>query len=300
MEIWKMSSSGLRESNIAGFPVKRGKVRDVYDVGPTMLVIVATDRISAFDYVLNSLIPDKGKVLTQMSLFWADQLDVYYHVISNDPEHMPVAFNTPELQGRSMFVEKAKVIPFECVVRGYLCGSAWKEYKKTGEVCGIKLPKGLKENQQFPTPIFTPSTKAESGHDENIPFSQMANVLGMDLASELESRSIGLYMQAAEYAWNRGIIIADTKFEWGQLPHASDDLALIDEIITPDSSRFWALEKYRLGSSMPSFDKQSVRNWLEKSGWDKNSPPPPLPANVVRQTRSKYLDAFKRITGKEL
>ncbi len=290
----------LLQSNVPNYPVKRGKVRDIYTVGPTMLVIVATDRISAFDYVLPNGIPDKGKVLTQMSLFWANLLDVYYHIISTDPAHMPDAFKTPELEGRCMFVEKAHVIPFECVVRGYLCGSAWKEYQKTGEVCGIKMPKGLKENQQFPNPIFTPATKAETGHDENISFAVLADALGQELASELESRSIGLYMQAAEHAWNNGIIIADTKFEWGQLPHASNDLTLIDEILTPDSSRFWALDKYKLGSTMPSFDKQGVRNWLEKSGWDKNSEPPKLPAHVVRATREKYLEGYKRITGKDL
>lgn len=290
----------LLQSNVPNYPVKRGKVRDIYDVGATMLVIVATDRISAFDWVLANGIPDKGKVLTQISLFWADYLDVYYHIISADPEHMPAAFKTPEMEGRAMFVEKAKVIPFECVVRGYLCGSGWKDYKKTGEVCGIKLPAGLKENQQFPSPIFTPATKAETGHDENVPFSKLVDVLGNDLASELESRSVGLYMQAAEYAWNRGIIIADTKFEWGQLSHSDDDLTLIDEVLTPDSSRFWALEDYQLGVSMPSFDKQGVRNWLENSGWDKNSQPPELPTEIVEQTRQKYLEAYKKITGKEL
>lgn len=290
----------MLQSNVPNYPVKHGKVRDIYEVGPTMLVIVATDRISAFDHILPNGIPDKGKVLTQISFFWADLLDVYYHIISTDPENMPKAFQTPELIGRSMFVEKAKVIPFECVVRGYLCGSGWKDYQKTGEICGIKLPKGLKENQQFPTPIFTPATKAETGHDENVPFSKLVDALGLELASDLESKSVGLYMQAAEYAWNRGIIIADTKFEWGQLPHSSDDLTLIDEILTPDSSRFWALDKYRIGSTIPSFDKQGVRNWLEKSGWDKNSPPPELPAHVVRQTRAKYLEAYKRLTDKEL
>ena len=292
--------SVMLQSNVPNFPVKRGKVRDIYEVGPTMLVIVTTDRISAFDHILPNGIPDKGKVLTQTSFFWADLLDVYYHVISTDPKHMPEAFQTPELAGRTMFVEKAEVIPFECVVRGFLCGSGWKDYQKTGEVCGIKLPKGLKENQQFPTPIFTPATKAETGHDENITFDYMANKIGKELASELEQRSIGLYMQAAEHAWNNGIIIADTKFEWGQLKHANDDLALIDEVLTPDSSRFWALDKYRLGASMPSFDKQGVRNWLEKSGWDKASPPPKLPPHVVRQTRARYLEGYKRLTGKDL
>jgi phosphoribosylaminoimidazole-succinocarboxamide synthase len=212
---------------------------------------------------------------------------------------MPEAFQTPELAGRSMFVEKAKVIPFECVVRGYLCGSGWKDYQKTGEICGIKLPPGLKENQQFPTPIFTPATKAETGHDENVPFSKLVDALGLELSSELESKSVGLYMQAAEYAWNKGIIIADTKFEWGHA-HSSDDLTLIDEILTPDSSRFWSLDKYRLGATMPSFDKQGVRNWLEKSGWDKNSDPPALPAHVVRQTKLKYHEAYKKLTGKDL
>ena len=290
-----MSASKLRESNVTGFPVRRGKVRDIYEISATMLAIVATDRISAFDYVLDSIIPDKGKILTQMSLFWADLLDVPYHIAHDD--RLPDVFRTPEFAYRTMCVDKAKVIPFECVVRGFLCGSGWKDYQKTGEVCGIKLPKGLKENQQFPKAIFTPATKAETGHDENISFKYMADAIGVELTSELEQRSLDLYNDAADHAWKQGIIIADTKFEWGTIDGV---VTLIDEVMTPDSSRFWALDKYRLGSTMPSFDKQGVRNWLEKSGWDKESPPPALPAHVVRSTRLKYLEAYKRLTGKEL
>jgi phosphoribosylaminoimidazole-succinocarboxamide synthase len=289
----------MLQSNVQGFPMRRGKVRDIYELGTNMLIIVTTDRISAFDYVLPNAIPDKGKILTAMSLFWAEKLEAFYHSISTDPNQMPEAFRTPELAGRSMMVERAEVIPFECVVRGYLCGSGWKDYQRTGEVCGIKLPKGLKENQQFPTPIFTPATKAETGHDENISFQQMADALGAELASELEQRSIELYVQAAERAWHAGIIIADTKFEWGRLKHASGDLCLIDEVLTPDSSRFWPLDQYRLGGSMPSFDKQFVRDWLDQSGWDKNSPPPALPDEIVAKTMDKYIEAYERITGKK-
>lgn len=286
----------MLKSNIEGFPVKRGKVRDIYELGPSKLIIVTTDRISAFDYVLPNAIKDKGRVLTQLSIFWSDVLSVYDHFITTDPMQMPEAFRTPELAGRTMLVERAKVVPFECVVRGYLCGSAWKEYQKNRTICGIKLPFGLKENQQFPKPIFTPATKVENGHDENVSFRYMTKEIGIDLAEELEFKSIEIYSNAAEIAWEKGIIIADTKFEWGL---TNNKIILIDEILTPDSSRFWALDQYRLGESMPSYDKQFVRDWLETSGWDKNSQPPVLPNNVVEETRSKYIEAYTKLTGME-
>ncbi len=290
----------ILETNIPNYTLRRGKVRDVYDLGGTMLIMVTTDRISAFDHVLPNGIPDKGRVLTQLSLFWAEVLDVYYCAISTKLNHMPEAFRLSELDGRTMLVEKANVIPFECVVRGYLCGSAWKEYQKSGTVCGISLPGGLKENQQFPEPIFTPSTKAETGHDENVTFQYMADKIGVEVASELESRSIAIYKEAARHAWEVGIIIADTKFEWGFLPNADNELILIDEVLTPDSSRFWPLDAYKLGGSMPSFDKQYLRDWLESSGWNKNDPPPEIPQDVILKTREKYLEAFERLTGRKL
>ncbi len=292
----------LLRSNVEGFPVRRGKVRDVYELGKNMLIIVTTDRISAFDFIIPSGIPDKGKILTAMSMYWWKELDTFYHTISTDPQQLPEAFRTPELLGRTMLVERAEVIPFECIVRGYLCGSAWKEYQQTGEVCGLKMPKGLKENQQFPSPIFTPSTKAETGHDENITLRQLADAIGMEMALELEQRSVELYQAAATHAWYSGIIIADTKFEWGRLKHMNNDLCLIDEIMTPDSSRFWPLDAYHLGGSMPSFDKQFVRDWLDSpaSGWDRKTSkegPPILPDDVVANTRAKYIEAYEKLTG---
>jgi phosphoribosylaminoimidazole-succinocarboxamide synthase len=295
----------MLQTSIAGFAVKRGKVRDIYELGDSEqfvnrkneLLIVTTDRISAYDHVLPNLIPDKGKILTSLSIFWSEMLDVYYHLISPQLEHLPEAFRLPELKGRTMLVEKAEVIPYECVVRGYVAGSAWKDYQKTGEVCGIKLPKGLKQNQALPTPIFTPATKAASGHDLNVSFDEMANQIGLDLATDLESKSVALYMDAADHCWQNGLILADTKFEWGTLKHVSDDLALIDEVITPDSSRFWPIEGYELNQNLPSFDKQFVRDYLESTSWDKNSPPPELPDEVVNKTREKYIEAYQMITG---
>lgn len=284
----------ITETNVPGFPVRRGKVRDIYDVGPNHLAIVTTDRISAFDWVLPTGIPNKGKILTELSLFWAELLNVYYHIAWGAP--LPEAF--AELKDRTMLVEKAEVIPFECVVRGYLAGSGWKEYKEKGEICGIKLPPGLRENQQLRKPIFTPATKEESGHDINVSFEYMAEKIGKELASELENRSLALYEDAVDYAWQRGIIIADTKFEWGRVKQTSDDIALIDEILTPDSSRFWPLDGYQMGGPVPSFDKQFVRDWLDQSGWDKNSPPPPLPEEIVTKTAEKYLEVYQRLTSK--
>lgn len=277
-------------------PSKRGKVRDVFDFGDRLL-IVATDRISAYDWVLETGIPDKGRVLTMLSTFWFALLNVPSHFISTDTHLVPLPKDVDRemLEGRSMVVVKTEVVPIECVVRGYLVGSGWKEYSRDGTVCGIKLPVGLKEGDQLVDPIFTPATKAETGHDENISFERMMKCVGVRAALELRTRSMEIYRCGAEYARKRGIIIADTKFEWGRLP--SGELILIDEVLTPDSSRFWPADQYRPGQDQPSFDKQFVRDWLTKSGWDKNSPPPPLPDEVVHKTRDKYIEAYERLTG---
>ncbi|MBM3995899.1 MAG: phosphoribosylaminoimidazolesuccinocarboxamide synthase [Planctomycetes bacterium] len=287
----------LLQSEVSGIPCRRGKVRDVYDLGDR-LVIVATDRISAFDWVLPTGIPDKGRILSQLTLFWLDFLKVPNHLISTDVSAMGPAFAAQAgvLQGRSMLVRKAKVVPFECVVRGYLAGSGWKEYRKQSTVCGIPLPSGLVECQKLPTAIFTPSTKAETGHDENISYAAMAASTGDKLAKELSDRSLDVYRRASDYAESRGIILADTKFEWGQMPDGS--LILIDEVLTPDSSRFWPKDSYQPGKNPPSYDKQFVRDWLETTSWDKNSPPPKLPGDVVDKTRAKYVEAFEKLTGR--
>jgi len=287
-------SESLLQSNVTAFPCRRGKVRDVYDLGDR-LVIVATDRISAYDWVLPTGIPDKGRILTDMTLRWFDFLKVPNHLLDTDvrPMGKPFADQADALQGRTMLVRKAQVVPFECVVRGYLAGSGWKEYKQAGTVCGQKLPAGLKESSLLPEPIFTPATKAESGHDENIPFETMAQALGQKLAEDLRRRSLDIYQRGAEHARSKGIILADTKFEFGQLP--SGEVILIDEVLTPDSSRFWPADQYKPGQGQPSFDKQFVRDWLDQSGWDKNSNPPPLPADIVDKTRRKYLEARDRL-----
>ena len=287
----------LLQSEVPSYPCRRGKVRDIYDLGDR-LVIVATDRISAFDWVLPTAIPDKGRVLTGLTLFWLKYLNVPNHFLTADPREMPVAFaaQADVLAGRSMLVRKTEVVPVECVVRGYLAGSGWKEYRRDQTVCGIRLPAGLQESQQLPEPIFTPATKEESGHDINISFERMVTIAGQPVAETLRQRSLEVYHKGAEYARSRGIIIADTKFEWGKLPNG--ELILIDEVLTPDSSRFWPVDQYRPGSSPPSFDKQYVRDWLETTGWDKNSPPPALPEDVVAKTREKYLEAYERLTGK--
>lgn len=290
-------NSTLLRSEIPGYPRRSGKVRDVYDLGDR-LVIVASDRISAFDWVLPTPIPDKGRILTQISLFWFRFLNVANHVISTDLTEMPEAFRRAELKGRTMLVRKTQVVPFECVVRGYLVGSGWKDYRKTGQVCGITLPAGLRESEQLPEPIFTPSTKAESGHDENVSFEVMAQGVGFETADELRKRSIDVYRRASEYARSRGVIIADTKFEWGKLPNG--EIILIDEVLTPDSSRFWPADQYAPGRSQPSYDKQFVRDWLETTSWDKNSQPPEVPTEVVDRTRAKYLEALQKLTGEEL
>lgn len=289
----------LLQSDVPGYPCRHGKVRDVYDLGDR-LVIVATDRISAFDWILPTGIPDKGRVLTALSLFWFDYLKVPNHLTSTDVSQMGLAFaeRAPELKGRTTLVRKAKVVPIECVVRGYLAGSGWKEYQQSGTVCGIALPKGLRQSEQLPEPIFTPATKEEHGHDINIPFERMVEIVGRDVGETLRARSLDVYRRGAEYARGRGIVLADTKFEWGHVP--GGELILIDEVLTPDSSRFWPADEYRVGASPPSFDKQFVRDWLETTPWDKNSPPPELPAEVVEKTRQKYREAYQRLVGKDL
>jgi phosphoribosylaminoimidazole-succinocarboxamide synthase len=287
----------LLQSHVPGYPCRRGKVRDVYDLGDR-LVIVATDRISAFDWVLPSGIPDKGRILTALSLFWFDFLGVPHHVLCTDLNDMGPEFavRAEELTGRTVLVRKTRVVPIECVIRGYLAGSGWKEYRAGGAVCGIPLPSGLQQSQQLPEPIFTPATKEETGHDQNISFERMTQIAGPIVAEELRRRSLDVYRRAAEFARSRGIIIADTKLEWGELP--SGELILIDEVLTPDSSRFWPADAYRTGISPPSFDKQFVRDWLETTPWDKNSPPPQLPPDVVERTAEKYREAFERLTGR--
>lgn len=276
------------------FQVRRGKVRDVYDLGDSLL-LVATDRISAFDWVLPSGIPDKGRVLTQISAFWFDLLQEPNHLLSLE---LPAVVTTDRdvLAGRSMVCRKCDVVPVECVVRGYLEGSGWREYQQSVTVCGVQLPAGLVQCSQLPEPIFTPATKAESGHDENISFEQMCAVVGRETAEELRRRSLDVYRRGAEHAASRGILIADTKFEWGW---HDGKLILIDEVLTPDSSRFWPADSYEPGHAQASFDKQFVREWLDGSGWDKNSPPPDLPEHVVARTRAKYVEAYERITGRE-
>ena len=284
----------LLQSEIPGLNPKRGKVRDVYDFG-NRLLFVATDRISAFDWILPTGIPDKGRILTQMSHFWFRQLDVPNHLISMDPAAVPLPAGTDveSLVGRSMVVRKTQVYPIECVARGYLSGSGWKEYRASQTVCGIKLPGGLVESQKLAHPIFTPATKAESGHDENISFERMQSIIGPERAEQLRETCMSIYSAAADFARTRGIIIADTKFEFGLV---DNQVILIDEVLTPDSSRFWPADQYAPGGAQPSFDKQFVRDWLESTTWDKNSPPPLLPEEVVERTRDKYIDAFERLT----
>jgi phosphoribosylaminoimidazole-succinocarboxamide synthase len=291
-----MPDEPLLQSQVSGFPCRRGKVRDVYDLGDT-LAIVATDRISAFDWVMPNGIPDKGRILTAMTVFWLDWLKVPNHLISTDLADLPEPFGRqPDVfAGRTMRVRKTEVVPVECVARGYLAGSGWKEYRASGTACGIPLPPGLKEADRLPKPIFTPATKAETGHDENIPFERMAAAVGQATAVELRDRTLDVYRRAADYAESRGIILADTKLEWGRL--LSGEVILIDEVLTPDSSRFWPKDTYRPGASPPSFDKQFVRDWLESTGWDKQSAPPELPAEVVERTAAKYREALDRLTG---
>jgi phosphoribosylaminoimidazole-succinocarboxamide synthase len=294
-----MTDAVMLETYLPGLPMRRGKVRDIYDLGDHLL-LVSTDRLSAFDWVLPTGIPDKGRVLTQIAAYWFATLDVPNHLVSIDIDrigpYLPKDTDRSVLAGRSSLVRKADVVPIECVVRGYLAGSGWKEYQQSGAVCGISLPAGLTESAQLPEPIFTPATKAASGHDENISFERTAELVGAEVAGQLRARSLEVFNRGARHAEKRGIIIADTKFEWGRV---GDELILIDEVLTPDSSRFWPADQYEPGRSQPSFDKQFVRDWLSGTDWDKNSPPPALPDDIVARTRQKYVEAFERLTGKK-
>jgi len=277
--------------------VHRGKVRETYEVDETHLLLVATDRLSAFDVVFDQPIPDKGAVLTRLSAWWFEQLAhlARTHFVSADPDDMPEPARAPELAGRSMLVRRARRVDAECVVRGYLAGSGWAEYQRSGAVCGHPLPEGLREADRLPEPIFTPSTKAEVGHDENITRDQLADLVGPGLARELEERSIALYVEGARRAEEVGLILADTKFEFGYI---DGELALIDEVLTPDSSRFWDGERYAPGSSPQSFDKQFVRDFVAASGWNKEPPAPTLPDEVIAGTRDRYVAAYERLTGR--
>ena len=294
--------SVLLETDFAGLErYASGKVRDLYRVDSERLLFVATDRISAFDYVLATGIPSKGRVLTQLSLFWFEFLKdiVPNHLLTADVDRYPEPLRryADELRGRSMLVVRADMIAIECVVRGYLAGSGWKEYQQSGKVCGIQLPPGLRESERLPQPIFTPAVKATSGHDENISFEEMAERAGSRLSEQLRDLSLKIYLKAAEHAAARGIIIADTKFEFGR---TGAGIVLADEVLTPDSSRFWPADRYQPGGSQESFDKQYVRDYLEKIRWNKQPPAPALPAEVAQETSEKYLEAYRRLTGREL
>jgi phosphoribosylaminoimidazole-succinocarboxamide synthase len=288
-------------------PDQRGKVRDIYEYGDRLL-IVATDRISAFDYVLGSGIPDKGKVLTQISAFWFERLAslVPNHVISTNPDDFPAELrgDRAALAGRSMLVTRTQPLPIECVARGYLSGSGWKDYQKTGQVCGVRLPAGLRESERLPEPIFTPATKAQTGHDVNISEREAADLVGPAVLARVKDLTLAIYGAGVAHAESRGIIIADTKFEFGLLPDdgrpAEQRIILIDEVLTPDSSRFWPKSGYAPGGAQPSFDKQFVRDYLEAIKWNKQPPVPSLPDDVVAKTRDKYLEAFRLLTGREL
>ena len=294
-------NSILLETDLPGLELyARGKVRDVYAVDGYLL-IVATDRISAFDYILPTGIPDKGRVLTQLSVFWFNFLrDVTpTHFVTADLEAYPAPLRRfrNQLEGRSMLVRRAKMIEVECVARGYLAGSGWKEYRQSGTVCGLPLPRGLEESAQLPEPIFTPATKAQTGHDENISFTTMCGMVGEELAGRLRTLTLSIYRRAADYARSRGILIADTKFEFG---FAGDELVLGDEVLTPDSSRFWPADRYQPGRAQDSYDKQYVRDYLEQIRWPKQPPAPPLPPEVARRTSEKYQEAYRALAGREL
>jgi len=280
----------------------RGKVRDTYDLGDGRLLIVATDRISAFDVVLPDGIPDKGAVLTQMAAFWFQLTDavVPNHFLrladGSDADELPFEL-PPELLGRSTIVRKAERLDVECIARGYLAGSAWSEYQKSGTVCGLRLPPGMVESEQFPEPLFTPSTKAEVGHDENISYETLVGLVGAEIANAIRLRTLAIYQYAAQYAAERGIIIADTKLEFGIV---DGEPIIIDEMLTPDSSRFWPADEYKTGQSQPSFDKQFVRDWLTHSGWNKEPPAPQMPPDIIEKTSQRYHEAYRRLTGREL
>jgi phosphoribosylaminoimidazole-succinocarboxamide synthase len=291
----------LLQTELPGFElVSRGKVRDIYSVGADLLII-ATDRISAFDYILATGIPDKGRVLTQLSLFWFDFLKdlVPNHLLATEVADYPAALREyrDQIEGRSMLVKRAKMIDVECVARGYISGSGWKDYQKTGAVCGIRLPAGMLESGQLPEPIFTPASKAQSGHDENISFEQVASTVGAELSGRLRDLTLAIYSKASEYARTRGIILADTKFEFG---FVGGQLTLADEVMTPDSSRFWPADQYKPGGAQPSFDKQYVRDYLESIHWNKQPPAPGLPPEVAEMTAEKYREAYRRLTGHSL
>jgi phosphoribosylaminoimidazole-succinocarboxamide synthase len=289
------STNALLETNLpGGLRLRgRGKVRDIYEDGDRLL-IVATDRISAFDYILATGIPDKGRVLTQMTLFWLDFLRdmTPNHFLSADTSGLPA-----ELEGRSMWVRRARMFDVECVARGYIAGSGWKDYQRTGAICGIPLPGGLRESDALPEPIFTPATKAQTGHDENISFDHVCGIIGAGLAGRLRDLTLAIYRRAADYARNRGILIADTKFEFGII---DGEIVLADEVLTPDSSRFWPLDTYAPGGPQPSYDKQYVRDYLESIHWNKQPPAPALPEEVARRTSEKYKDAYRALTGNSL
>jgi phosphoribosylaminoimidazole-succinocarboxamide synthase len=291
----------LFESRIKSLPrLGKGKVRDIYAVGTDKMLIVTSDRLSAFDVVLSDPIPDKGRVLNEMANFWFDRLG---HIVPNqltgiDPESVVAEDERSQVRGRSVVVKKLKPLPIEAVVRGYIIGSGWKDYQRSGRICGIELPRGLQQAQKLPEPIFTPATKAESGHDENITFEQAEKLIGADLARKVRDISIRLYKEASEYAAGRGILIADTKFEFGL--NSNNELVLIDEVLTADSSRFWPKDCYKVGISPPSYDKQFVRDYLETLDWNKEPPAPKLPADVIARTSEKYREALQRLTGRTL
>jgi phosphoribosylaminoimidazole-succinocarboxamide synthase len=294
-------TSVIRETQLPGIQLhSRGKVRDVYQVGEDQLLVVATDRLSAFDVVMAEGIPDKGRVLTQLSLFWFNLFkDIPSHVLTADINEYPSELRpfSDQLAGRSMLVKKAKPFPIECVARGYLAGSGWKDYRASGSVCGVRLPAGLQESSIIDRPIFTPATKAVTGHDENINWEHTVEVVGRETAETLRDYTLDLYTRARAYAAERNILIADTKLEWGIW---NGEVILIDEVLTPDSSRFWPKDGYAPGKSQPSFDKQYVRDYLESLKWNKQPPPPPLPAEVVHKTAEKYRDAYRLLTGHSL
>lgn len=291
-----MRTTALLTTSIGRYPKRSGKVRDIYDLGDRLL-IVATDRISAYDVVMPNGIPDKGRVLTQISAFWFHRLTnlTAHHLLSTELADLPEDCRDEEIAGRFMLCRKAEVVPIECVVRGYLAGSGWREYKASGAVCGVKLPKKLKQGSQLPEPIFTPATKATTGHDENITFEAAGELAGRETITELRDKSIALYTQARAYAADRGILVADTKFEWGR--DGDGKLILIDEVLTPDSSRFWPAENYQPGRDQPSFDKQYLRDWLDEIKFDRKPPAPLLPQEVVQATRARYVEAYTRLTG---
>jgi len=293
-----MKSTALLTTSIGNYPKRSGKVRDIYEMGEHIL-LVATDRISAYDVVMPNGIPDKGRVLTQISIFWFEMLNdiTDNHLVSYSIKDLPEDARSDEIDGRFMLCRKCDVIPIECVVRGYLAGSGWLEYKENQGVCGVKLPPKLKESSKLPVPIFTPATKAEEGHDENISFKKACDLVGTETMTQARERSLALYQRGHDYVAERGMILADTKFEWGR--DAEGKLTLIDEVMTPDSSRFWPGDSYKPGKGQPSFDKQFVRDYLDKIEFDRSPPAPPLPAEIVQQTRTKYIDAYHRLTGKK-